>query len=462
MLASTAPAGPPPGLTALLILAWPVVLARSSQAVIGFCDALMTAPLGEAPLAAVTTGSINVFAITIMPMGLVFIGQSFASQLVGQGKPIVAVRYAWYGLMLAAVAGLAALPTLPFIGSFLGLLDYEPAVLGHMTDYLQIRALAVAAIVGVEALGNWYGGLGNTRLHMIAGLVMMVVNVALNWVLIGGNLGAPAMGVQGAALASVIASWSGFVVIALCFATAYGLPVKSARPVGLKLAEFGRMIRYGLPHGFNWFLEFAAFLLFINVVVVDLGTTVLAAMMVVFNINSVSFMPAFGLTTAGAILTGQAIGRGQTDEVWNVVKRTLTIVLIWQGSVGLLYLTRPAWLMQLFASGDYDTTELVAIGAVMLAISAAWQLFDAMAMTFGEALRSAGDTAWTLWARLAIAWAVFIPAGFISVKVLDGGHVAAMLCMVLYLALMGVVLMLRFRSGAWKKIDLTGTEHELL
>jgi MATE family multidrug resistance protein len=57
----------------LLSLAWPMVLARATQSVIGFSDSLMVAPLGEAPLAAVTTGALNTLAIAILPMGIVFI-----------------------------------------------------------------------------------------------------------------------------------------------------------------------------------------------------------------------------------------------------------------------------------------------------------------------------------------------------------------------------------------------------
>src|SRR3982751_4750155 len=82
----------------LFQLAWPIVLARASQSVIGFCDALMTAPLGEAPLAAVTTGSLNAFLAIILPTGMVFILQSFTSQLRGRGDVAAVRRYAWYGL----------------------------------------------------------------------------------------------------------------------------------------------------------------------------------------------------------------------------------------------------------------------------------------------------------------------------------------------------------------------------
>lgn len=439
-------------LSVLLALAWPMILARSAQAVIGFCDALMTAPLGEDALAAVTTGSMNIFTATIMPMGLVFIIQSFAAQLLGKGELGAARRYAYYGLLLSAAAALIALIALPFVGDIVGLFNYEPAVAGHMTGYIEIRLFAVGAIVGIEALGNWFGGLGNTKLHMKAGLITMVTNVGLNWLLIGGNLGAPALGVEGAAIASTAASFVGFAYLAFVFADSRWGP----RVGRLRLAEIGRVIRFGLPNGLSWFLEFAAFMIYINVVVAHLGTTVLAAMMVVFNVNSVSFMPAFGISSSGAILAGQAIGAGDKDQVGPIVWLTMRVAAVWQCSVGLVYLLVPTLIMSAFAPGDAVTDEMVTIGATLLALSAGWQLFDSIAMALSETLRAAGDTAWCLWARIVLAWVLFTPVSVVTVIVMGGGHVIAILSIIMYVSVLAAVFAWRFRRGAWRDIDLTG------
>lgn len=450
----------------ILTLAWPVIVARSSQAVIGFADALMCAPLGEESLAAATAGAMNIFAVTILPMGIVFIGQSYAAQLMGQGRLTVAVRYAWYGLLLAAGMSVVAALAVPAVSPILSRVGYAVGVHRAMTSYLEIRLLGVGAVLATEALGNWYGGLGNTRPHMQAGLVAMVSNVALNWLFIGGNLGAPAMGVAGAALASVLASFLGAAWILVVFflrhglETGDGLEIPDVRPRQLRWSEARSMVRYGLPQGGNWFLEFASFVVFINVIMGGLGTTVLAAMMVVMSINSLSFMPAFGLATAGAILSGQAIGRKAHAEVATILKRTLLLALAWQGSVGLAYFFAPAPLMALFATHRVSG-ELIAIGETMLGLSALWQLFDAAGITLGETLRSAGDTAWTLAARLILAWVVFIPASWISVRVFGGGYVAALLCILLYIGLLAVVFSLRFLSRAWERIDITRTEPDV-
>jgi MATE family multidrug resistance protein len=94
----------PPRLSTLLSLAWPIVISRSSQVVVGFSDAVMVGSLGEAELAATTTGAFNAFFLFILPMGTVFIVSSFSSQLFGRGELRSARRYGYYGLILALAA----------------------------------------------------------------------------------------------------------------------------------------------------------------------------------------------------------------------------------------------------------------------------------------------------------------------------------------------------------------------
>ena len=445
---------PAPTLIALLSLAWPLVLSRSAQAVIGFSDALMTAPLGSDALAAATTGSLNVMSLLFLPMGVVFIVQSFAAQLGSKDDLAGARRYGWYGLIVALLAGLVSLACTPAVAPLVARMAYSEAVKLMMSDYIELRLLSVMAVVGFEAVGNWYGGLGNTRLQMIGSFVMVVLNVGLNAVLIEGRFGAPALGVQGAALASVCASWTGFVVVLSIFLRDARRAQTPAREP-LKIHEFTRMLRFGLPNGFNWFLEFAALLLFIDVIVAELGTVTVAAMMVVFQVNSVAYMPSFGLACSGAILSGQAVGRARHDEVPKIVRLTMSTAAVWQLSVGLVYVLIPATVMLWFAPRGEASPELVRVGAPLLALSAAWQLFDAIAMSLGETLRAAGDTAWPMFARLIIAWALFLPAGYVSVIVFEGGGLAAVACMVVYLATLAGVLALRFRAGVWRDIDLT-------
>jgi MATE family multidrug resistance protein len=438
-------------LRALLTLAWPIVVSRSTQVVVGVADAVMVAHLGAASLAATTAGGMNAFNVFILPMGIVFVVSSFSSQLFGRGDLGGARRYGWYGLAVAAGAQLLGVALVPLVPAALGAFGYAPDVRALMADYLEIRLLSAGAVVGLEALGNYYGGLGNTRLPMRANTAAMVLNVALNWVLIDGRLGAPALGIRGAAIASVAAS-------ALAFAGLFAVFVREGRRLGtgtLRAGELLRLLRFGVWSGFNWFFEFLAFTFFLNVVVAGLGTVAVAALMAVIQVNAVAFMPAFGIGSAGAILVGQAIGARRKEAVPSLVGLAFAVAGTWQSLVGIAYFLAPGLVLAPFEPPDAASArELVEVGRRMLLLSVGWQLFDAGATVLGEALRAAGDTAFTFWARAAVAWAVFAPGSWISVRVLGGGDVAAVGWLVAYLALLATVLFLRFRSGAWRRIEL--------
>jgi MATE family multidrug resistance protein len=453
---STAPETqvPSASLRALLALAIPMVLTRSTQAVDTFADTYMVKDLGEDAIAATATGGLNSFAAAILFFGTVFIVQSFVAQRVGRGERDKTRRYAFYGLALAGAAQLLALAFIPFTGRLLGLAGYEADVHSQMTSYLDIRLLSIGAAVGCEAIGNFYGGLGNTWMQLVASVIQMVINVAWNYVFIEGRFGAPALGVDGAAWSSVVSTWAGFAFLAIALWRGWGNAPKRGTSVDMSWRELRRVVRFGLPNGFNWFLEFAAFQLFINAFVSDLGTSGVAAFNVVIAINSVSFMPAFGIATAGAILAGQTIGAGFKDAVWPQVKLTLACTAIWMGVIGALYLVAPSALIGLFAPDGESAKALIETGTIMLIMSALWQLFDSMGMTLSETLRAAGDTTWTAGARIILAWAVFMPASYLAITVAGGGAIAAMACLAGYIALLAIALALRFKSGKWKQIEL--------
>jgi MATE family multidrug resistance protein len=444
----------PPTMRGLLALAWPIIVQRAAQVVVGFTDAIMVADLGEAALAATTAGSTNSFLAFILPMGMVFVVASFSSQFKGKGDLAGARRYGWYGLIVALAAAIFSIASTLVVPNVVDVFGYAPDVARDMTTYLEIRLLGAGFVVGLEALGSYYGGLSNTRLPMVAQVIAMVLNVALNYALIGGHFGAPALGVAGAAWASVIATVVGFLFLFACFIVQFGHDRVEKRAY-FEMRELLRLVRFGFPSGLNWFFEFAAFAFFINVVVTALGTTALAALMAVLQLNSMSFMPAFGLSSAGAVFVGQAIGAGRRDDVPGILKLALIATCSWQGLVGISYLVVPSLLLRPFEVEALAKTEFIAVAVWMLRISAAWQLFDAVVNAISETLRAAGDTAFTLWARLAIAWTLFVPGAWIAVRTLEGGVTAAMIALLAYLGVLALVLWLRFRNGAWRRIELT-------
>ena len=448
---TSAPQAHPPAVNAwsLWTLAWPIMISRASQAIVGLNDALMVAPLGAKSLAATSTGAMNSFAILILPLGVTFLVSSFTSQMFGQGDSVGARRFGWYGLILAGITQVMCLSVLLVMNPILEWIPLETDVRSMMATYIVIRLWSGGAAIGIEALANYFGGLGKTRPGMLANICLMVTDVIGNWALIGGHLGFPAMGVRGAALSSSIATW-------IAFAGLFAYFLWQGRAIAytaLRMTEFLRLVRFGVPAGINWFLEIFAFIFFTNAVIGRLGTTSLAGMNCVMALNSVSFMPAFGLASAGAILVGQAIGAGAKDLVPKAVALTTAATLLWQGATGVAYFLIPQILIAPFAKGE-GAAETLEIGIRMLIISSAWQLFDAIATSLAEALRAAGDTTFPMIARLVIAWVVFVPGSLLSVKYFGWGDAAATGWIVAYLALLAAALLWRFRTGAWRHVQL--------
>ncbi len=436
------------------MLAWPVVVGRAAQSVVGFADAVMVAPLGPDALAAVGNGALNALALFMLPMGVATIVQSYAAQLYDSPDRARLRRYGWYGLALAALTEVVALAILPGAGWLLGMADYTPAVRTLMGSYLAVRLLGSGAAVGLEALANWFAGQGDTRLGLRANLLVMALNVPLNWVFIRGFGPVPALGVRGAALASVVASTAGLGYVVWRFVAAG----RGAPASGWRWPEVRRMLRFGLPNGVNWFLEFAAFLFFIDVVFAGMGTAALAALMAVLQLNTIAFMPAFGLASAGAIHVGQALGDGVPDAVPGLVRRAVLVCCVWMGVVGLGYGLVPRWLLGPFAPGDASEQAAFLTAAVpLLWVAVGWQLFDATAMAVSEALRAAGDTAWPMRARIALAWLGFVPVTIWSARA-GAGPTLTLGWVVVYMGILAGALVWRFRAGAWRTMELTAEE----
>lgn len=445
-----------PTLRDLARLAWPMVLGRAAQSVLGFVDAALVAPLGNDALAATSNGSLNAFALFMLPMGVVALVQSFAAQLHARGDRARLLRFAVYGLVVAAVAELVALAAIPLVPALLARSSYSPEVRALMAAFLSVRLVGAGFAVGTEAISAWFGGQGNTRVGLVANVTVMLLNVPLAALLIRGAGPVPAMGVSGAALANTLATVAGFAVVAWALRRERG----DAPRTPLRRNELMRLVRFGMPNGVNWFLEFGALLFFIDVVFARLGTQALAALMAVLQLNTVAFMPAFGVASANAIHVGNALGAGAQGAVPRMVLRATLVASGWMVLVGGAYLAAPRALLRMFSDGGAATGDFVALGASLLLVSVAWQLFDAVSMVLGETLRAAGDTAWPMTVRIAIAWGFFVPSTLLAVR-LGAGPAGALWWVVVFMAVLSAVLYARFRGGAWRRLDLTGVEPSL-
>jgi Na+-driven multidrug efflux pump len=193
----------------------------------------------------------------------------------------------------------------------------------------------------------------------------------------------------------------------------------------------------------------AAFALF-SVIIGRLGAVSLAASQITIQLLSFSFMPMWGLTVAGSVLTGNAIGAGSHDRAQMYGNQVYKLGIYYTLALGALLVTAGRYLYAVFT---IDPAVLV-LGASLAAVAAVFQIGDGLRMLSVGLLSGAGDTRVPMWISLAVMWGGFVPLTYFLVSVRSGSVADAWLGGSFCYAFQALLLYFRFRSGAWRRIRI--------
>jgi MATE family multidrug resistance protein len=254
-----------------------------------------------------------------------------------------------------------------------------------------------------------------------------VLNVCLDLVLIFGLGPVPAMGEAGAALATVASAALTCGIYLWRFGRLFGRP---------ELPGWGVLknsLQLGFPSGCQSVLNVLAFVV-MNLALAKAGPTQLAASQIVLNIASLSFLPGFGVGEAGGVLVGRYLGAGERTTAVKALRSARWLAVWMMSACGLVFALKGEALASIF-SQDAEVVELT--GTLML-FAAAFQLFDAVAMVHLCALRSAGDTRFTLLLTTGAAWGLLVPATLLFGLYLGWGAKGAWLGITLEVAFLAV------------------------
>lgn len=443
----------------LLVLGAPIIGTMLSRMAMGFVDFVMVSRLGTSATAAISPSTILVFTFMSLGLGLTLSIQTFAAQALGRGQPREGAAYAWQALYIAVLFVLVC----PWVSvrteGFWALIGSEPEVQALQTAYCRIAFWAVGFAVITFGLEGFFNGIHKTSVPMVSAVVALVFNGAANWILIFGKLGFPAMGIRGAAYATVIAWGIRSLMLAIIFLThefrrTYAT-TEAWRP---SLQKLRGIVYVGGPSAIQWVLDIGAWFVFLAVLMKGFGTAAMAASNIVLQYMHISFMPAIGIATALGSTVGRAIGQRRPELALLQTRACMIVTGLYMGSIGLLFLVARAPLMRLMsiqpATGLSDPA-VVAAGAGVLIWAAIFQVFDAAAITHMSALRGAGDTRWPAVFIALNCWIVFIGGGYLASRLAPslGIHGPWLMC-TLYIILYGLVLRWRWRNGAWRRIDL--------
>ena len=432
------------------VLAVPFVLTQLLFAMMGLVDAAIVGRLGATELAAVGLSGTWIWTLASFFIGASSVVQTFVAQNQGAGRERDCGAWAWQGLgsTVPFAVGSAALL---FFAADQGVAWIAPseAVAPLAVDYLRARSFGIVGLTAAIAMASFFRGIGDARTPLIATLIANAANLFLALGLVYGWYGLPKLGVFGAGIATSIAEWLYFGIVAVAFLRP---SIRARFDTGWqwpRLVAVLRLWRIGLPVGGQWVIEMLAFSIF-TTLVARMGDAAMAASHAFGQLASLSFMQAAGISTATATLVGRYIGAGQPDRAAQRFRSSLVLGGTTGAAIALAFLVLPDSLVGLFSKDP----AVIALGVPLLTIGAFYQLFDALSVLSDGALRGAGDTRWPFVARCLAAWLIFLPGAWLLAYRFELGLTGAWIGGIFSSATLAVVLYRRFQSGAWREIRI--------
>ncbi|NUM41065.1 MAG: MATE family efflux transporter, partial [Leptospiraceae bacterium] len=292
-------------------------------------------------------------------------------------------------------------------------------------------------------------GLGLTYIGMIAAFVVTFSNIFLNWVLIYGNLGFQAYGVDGAAMASSLAGFIGMVVISLFLLKREVLNYLKSSGKFFDWEVLKEIFYLGFPPGVDGVLTNLAFLIFTKFAGM-ISTTALAASSIVFSIMTISFMPGFAFGIAATTLVGQALGAGKIRLAYQGTFRAASYSAFLMGFVGLVFIIFGKEIISLFSTDPIIICETYPALFVVSLI----QVGDAYHMVVGSALRSTGLVYWVMVVYIFVSFFVMLPLGYYLGVHLKYGTVGLWSSVFVWILSMSVAFVWKFRKKEWVSIRI--------
>ncbi len=432
-------------------LAYPIVLTQLSYTVMGLVDSAFVGRLGATELGALGFGGIWLWTAFCVFYGCASGVQTFVSQAHGAGRSLDCGRWTWQAAWAVVPAAALALSLLTYLGAepLLRLLGPSPELQRHVLAYVRMRPPGLTGVALWMVLASFFRGLGDTRTPLRATLAANGVNAVLDWALVFGHLGLPRLGIAGAGLATSIAEWIGALWLAVAFLSRPLDREYATRPVAPRRREIARFLRTGAPIGGQWLLDMSAFALF-NTLIARMGDRSMAASQAMLSLLSLSFMQAIGVGLAAATLVGRYKGAGDPASAERAYRSALRLGFVLAAAVATLFVATPGLLLRIYT----DDAALIELGRPLLALGAAFQLFDAIGIIAGGTLRGAGDTRWPFLVQTTLAWTLRLPLAWTLAVALGGGVLGAWFGECGYVIALGSALTLRFRSGAWRTVRI--------
>ncbi len=448
---------PQASLSELWFLSYPLIVTMAAQVVMQFVDRMFLAWYSHEALAACVPAGVLAMTFSSMFMGLASYTSVFISQYYAKKKFASVTVSLWQGILLAVLSSLVLAGLTPLGFAIINAFGHEMSVRVLELKYFAILNIFGGLAVINNALASFFSGRGKTKIPMWAAVVGNLVNVGLDYVMIFGKLGFPAMGIEGAAWATVLGS--GAITLIFCtliFAGKVHREFKIRRLAGFYKPVFSRLLRFGLPNGFGFLMDILSFTLF-TFMVGNIDTLSLQASNVVMSMQPVVFTVILGLGIGIQILVSKYQGLKRPDLSIQVIKNACKLGYTYAGAVSVAFFFFAPFFVGLFIpASSPDAAAITAKTYPLMKLVSFFVLFDATYLIFGEAIRGAGDTKFYMYIMLFCAWGLLIPGTWLIVYRLHLSVFWVWSWLTFYAALTAVFMLARFLSGKWKTFNVTG------
>ena len=429
---------------AIMVLGLPLIGGHMAQMAIGVTDTLMLGWYSVEALAAGTLGSTFFFLLFIFGSGFAFAVTPMVAAFAAKDDEVSIRRATRMSLWLSLAFAVLALPLMIWSEPLLLATGQSAQVASDAATYLSIAGFGIVPGLVVMVLKSYLAALERTQVVFWITVVAALANALANYALIFGNWGAPELGLQGAALASVITqclSMLGVVAYVILVVPQHQLFVRFWKADPAMLAQ---VFRLGWPISLTLLSEvglFSASAMMMG----WLGTVPLAAHGIAVQLASITFMVHLGLSNVATIRAGNAYGRNDAPHLERGARLVLWMSLVFSAVTMVVFLAIPETLIGLFMQPEEpQRVELLAIGVGLLAMAALFQLVDGAQVIALGLLRGVQDTRGPMLIAAFSYWIVGVPCSYLFGFTLgfEGNGVWGGL--VIGLGLAGILLNLRF------------------
>ncbi len=371
-----------------LTLAIPVIFSQIGQVTVNLADNMMVGHVGTTELAAAS------FAINVFHVGMLFgLGITFGlTPLVGQSFTAKKQKNtgSWLknGVLVYFTTSIILCTLMSSVVLFMGKMGQSDDVVGMAIPYYLIQVASLIPLMLFFSVKQFFEGIGNTKIAMIITIITNLVNIGLNYILIFGKFGFPALGLNGAGYATLISRiiMPVIFVVVIYNRHTFGVYLSEAMHSGFEKLKIKRIISIGFPIGLQMVIEVLSF----SIGAIMLGwisKESLAGHQVAMSMASMTYMISFGLASGTTIRVSHAFGEHDRNELKHAVFASLHIVIAFMTLMGILFVLLRNQLPLLFTSDP----AVVEVAAGLLVVGAFFQIFDGIQVIFLGALRGMAD-----------------------------------------------------------------------